>query len=77
MLAYPPQYGVVEVLWDGPALWCGATVVGRLCRNPPGMVTVPRLKCPVVRVRMRGLKWGQRTGKWLVKAWQKLLLNSV
>ena len=41
------------------------------------MVTVPGLKCPVVRVQMRVLKWGQRTGRWLVKAWRKLYLNSV
>ena len=76
VLASPPQYGVVKVLWGWPALRCGATVAGRLCRNHPGMVTVPGLKCSVVRVQMMGVKWGQRTGRWLEKAWRKLLLNS-
>ena len=53
------------------------TVVVILCLNLLFMVTVPGWKCPVVRVRMIGVKWGQRTGRWLVKAWRKLLLNSV
>ena len=51
--------------------------VGRLCRNPTVIVEVSGWKCPVVRVLMRGVKWGQRTRKWLVKTWRKLSLNSV
>ena len=51
--------------------------VDRLFWNPPVMVTVSGWKCPVVRVLMRGLKWGQHTGRWLVKTWRKLSLNSV
>ena len=51
--------------------------VGRLCWKPPGIVIVSRWKCPVVRVLMRGVKWDQRTGRWLVKTWWKLSLNSV
>ena len=43
------------------------TAVGRLCRKPPGMVTVSGWKCPVVRVLMRGVKWGQCTRRWMVK----------
>ena len=38
--ASPLRCGVVEVLWGGAALRFGVTVVGRLCRNTPGMVTV-------------------------------------
>ena len=73
----PPQCGVVEVLWGRPEFQCGLTVVGMLCLNLPGMVTVPKWKYPVVRVQMRGVKWDQLTGRWLVKAWRKLSLNSV
>ena len=51
--------------------------VDRMCWKIQGMVTVPGWKCPVVRVRMRGVKWGQRTGRWLVKTLWKLSLNSV
>ena len=56
--------------------WCGVIAVGRLCRNPPRMVTVSRWKCPVVRFLVTGVKWDQHTGRWLVKTWRKLLLNS-
>ena len=55
---------------------CAVTAVGRLCQKPPGMLTVPGWNFPVTRVWMRGVKWGQRTGRWLVKAWWKLSLNS-
>ena len=41
------------------------------------MVTVSGWKFTVVRVLMRGVKWVQRTGRWLVKTWWKLSLNSV
>ena len=67
----------VEVLWGRDVVWCSVAAVGRLLRKPPGMVTVPGWKFPVVRVRIRGIKWGQRTGVWLVKTWCKILLKSV
>ena len=51
---------------------CGVTAVGVLFRNPPGMVTVSEWKCPVFRFLMRGVRWGQRTGRWLVKTCRKL-----
>ena len=58
-------------------VWCGVMAVSRLCRNPPGIVTVSGWKCAVVRVLMRGVQWDQITGRWLVKTWWKLSLNSV
>ena len=45
--------------------------------TPPEMVTALGRKCPVVRVMMRGVRCGQRTGRWLVKTCRKLSLNSV
>ena len=50
--------------------------VGRLFRNPPGKVKVSGWKCPVIWFLMRGVKWDQHTGRWLVKTCQKLSLNS-
>ena len=67
----------VDGLWVGAVDRCGATAVVRLFQNPPGMVTVSGWKCPVVRVLIRGVKWGQYTGRWMVKTWQKLSLDSV
>ena len=73
----PPQCIIFEVLRCGAALRCVATAVDRMCWKHPGIVAVPGCKCPGVRVRMRGGKWGQRTERWLVKAWRKLSSNSV
>ena len=72
-----PPLCAVDALWGGVVVWCCVTVVCRLYRNPPGMVTVSGWKCLVVRVMMRGVKWDQCTGRWPVKTWRKLSLNSV
>ena len=37
-----------------------------LCWNPPGIVIVSEWRCPVVKVLMRVVKLGQRTGRWMV-----------
>ena len=67
----------VEALWVRDVVWCSVTAVGRMFRKPPVMVTVTGWKFPAVRVQIRGVNWGQRTGRWLVKTWWKILLNSV
>ena len=67
-----PPLCAVDVLWGGDVVWFGVTAVGRLCWNTPGMVTVSGWKCLFVKVLMRVLKWGQRTGRWLVKTCRKL-----
>ena len=50
----------------------GSGVIGMLGQNPLGMVTVTGCKCPLVRVLIREVECGQRTGRWIKKTCQKL-----
>ena len=75
---FPPCCSFCCVLGDGDYVLGGAGELGMLGQKPPGMVTVPGWKWPVVNnILIMGVKWGQRSGRWLVKTCRKLFLNLV
>ena len=59
---------------------CSAAVVGRggvrtgrvSSFNPLVLVTVPGNTFPSMKVQIRGVKFGQLTGRWLLKTFKKL-----